>query len=148
MRDASLSSASVPSVPDEHGLDAEPLAERAREIGDAVRRGAGDVHDVRVGRRRLRERGERERVRVALPDDVDVPHGQVDRLTACDAQREVDQHAVAEIDRVVEAHDRDRRADDVPRPRSKIRSRARQEKAYSPTGAAGSLSRDPPRAGA
>jgi hypothetical protein len=29
----------------------------------------------------------------------------------------------------------------------KIRSRARQENAYSPTGAGGSVSREPPRAG-
>ena len=50
----------------------------------------------------MREAAQRTGIRVALPDDVDVAHGDVDRDAVANLQRDIRQHAVAQIDRVVE----------------------------------------------
>ena len=71
----------------------------------------GPVHVERLGRRRaVRAGSAAHRVGVALPDHVGVAHRHVDRLAVAHLARDVVQHAVAQVDRVVEAEDQARRA--------------------------------------
>ena len=56
-----------------------------------------------VGAVQCAQRAQRLSVGVALPDDVDVAHRQVDRLAGSTLLRHVEQHAVAHVDRVVQA---------------------------------------------
>ena len=63
---------------------------------------AGDV-DRRGRRRGVRQAAQRDRVGVALPDDVDMAHGEVDRLAVAHLAADVVQHAVAHVDGVVQA---------------------------------------------
>ena len=81
------------------------LAQALSDLAHGERLAPRDVHDE-WRRARVREAAQRPVVRVALPDDVDVPHAQIDRLLSQHARRDVHEHAVAEIDGVVEAHDR------------------------------------------
>ena len=79
---------------------AEPLGGLAH--GDAL--GAGHVQDR--GRRRAQlEAAQRIAVGVSLPDRVEEPHRQIDRLAGEHLARDVDERAVAQIDRVVEPED-------------------------------------------
>src|SRR3712207_7542457 len=61
-------------------------------------------------RSRVRQAFDGDPVRVGLPDDVHVPHAQVNGLAPQHLEREVREHAVAQIDGVVEANDGDARA--------------------------------------
>ena len=63
-----------------------------------------------VGVVQWREAAQRHRVRVALPDHVDVAHGHVDRLAVAHLAGDVVEHAVAQVDRVVQPEDSARRA--------------------------------------
>ena len=85
--------------------DAEPLAElRARASAPRAPRGRCTLIGV-VGVVQWREAAQHLRVGVALPDDVDMAHRHVDRLAALHLRGDVEQHAVAHVDRVVEADD-------------------------------------------
>ena len=83
------------------GRLAEAAAERLRQRADADGLRPADVE--RRGRRgAMAQRAQRLRIGVALPDHVDMAHGHVDRLAGLDLARDVVQHAVAHVDRVVE----------------------------------------------
>src|SRR3954452_2813662 len=84
-------------------LLAEALAEFLREGTHADHLGAAHV-DRRCRRRAMREEAQRLLVRLALPEDVDVAHGDVDRLAGEYFGGNVVQHAVAHVDRLFEAH--------------------------------------------
>src|SRR3954447_25199434 len=84
-------------------LLAEALAEFLREGPHADYLGAAHV-DWRGRRRAMREEAQRLLVRLALPEDVDVAHADVDRLAREHLGGDVVQHAVAHVDRVFEAH--------------------------------------------
>src|SRR5689334_15550077 len=75
---------------------AEEAAELFTDLPDAEDLGAGDVDDE--GRaRRVAERGEADRARVGLPDDIDVAHAQVDGVARRDHEGEVHEHAIAQL---------------------------------------------------
>src|SRR3954471_3838176 len=74
-----------------HGL-------RAADIERARRHGA------------MTQRAQHNGIGIALPDDVDMARGEVDRLACEDARGDVVQHAVAHVDRIVEADDAPRRS--------------------------------------
>ena len=71
--------------------------------------GAGDVDDERR-RGGVGQRLERHGVGVALPDDVDRAHRQVDRFAGQNLPGQIDEHAVAQLAGVVQPHDRQPRA--------------------------------------
>ena len=48
-------------------------------------------------------------IRVALPDDIHVSHRQRNRLTTPNANGDVDEHAIAQIDGVIEPNTGDAR---------------------------------------
>ena len=96
-----MSQAVGSSRADDDGLAAEPRAELCREIADAEDLVAADI-DRRSRRVAMREAAQRLRRGVALPDEVDVAEADVDRLAVKDLCRDVVQHAVAHVDRVVQ----------------------------------------------
>ena len=53
----------------------------------------------------MRERAQHHGIGIALPDHVDVAGGEIDRLPRKHARGDVMEHAVAHIDRIVEAND-------------------------------------------
>ncbi len=95
-----------------------------------------------VGVVRAREAAQDLRVGVALPDDVDVAHGDVDRLAALHLRGDVEEDAVAHVDRVVEADDAARRAVLAPRStRTCARGRGTTARIRRPAPAASTRSR-------
>src|SRR5687768_9445024 len=76
---------------------AEPLCALASR--DAL--GPGDVEDCRRGRTQL-EAAQRIAVRIALPDGVETADREIDRLSREHLASDVDQRAVAQVDRVVQ----------------------------------------------
>jgi len=79
----------------------------AELFGDRAERGgfgAGDVEHRRRGVGEF-ERAQRDIVGIALPDHVEVADAVGDRLVVPDLGRDVMQHAVAQIDRIVEAEE-------------------------------------------
>ena len=88
-----------------------PSASRTAPPASATRHRGPARHVEHQRRRAARaERPERDRVRVALPDHVDVAHAEVDRFSRAHPVGDVPQHAVAQIDGIVEPQDRHRRA--------------------------------------
>src|ERR1700683_1767923 len=82
-------------------LLAEPIG---KLMGEPTHRNgfrAGDIDRCRW-RRRVTQTAQRQRIRVALPDDIDVAHADVHRLFVADLAGNIKQNAVAHIDRIVQ----------------------------------------------
>ena len=88
---------------------AQALPEGFRQPAHAHGLRAADIERARR-HRAMTERAQHHVVGVALPDHVDVADREVDRLAGEHARGDVVQHAVAHVDRVVEADDAARRA--------------------------------------
>ena len=98
-----------PSLPVKIGRLAEQLAKLLAHAADRERFRPGDVDDERR-RGGMAQRLQRHGVGVALPDDVDGAHRQVDRLARQNLPGQIDEHAVAQLAGVVQPHDRQPRA--------------------------------------
>src|SRR5205814_9131786 len=92
----------------EHRRRAETRAEPLRELAHGKSLRPRDVDHERR-RRRARQTLDGNTIRVALPDDVHVAHRQRNRLTAPNANGDVDEHAIAQIDGVIEPNTSDAR---------------------------------------
>src|SRR2546430_2523148 len=103
---------------------------------------AGDVNDERR-RGHLLQGKQRHGVVVALPDDVEMAHRQVDGIAGENFARQVHQHAVAQLAGIKSRMSATGMAH-APLKYSNMRSRPRQLMAYSPTGCGESVSREPP----
>src|SRR6185295_8271840 len=83
------------------GSAAKPLAEFRGEIAHGQDFMAADI-DRRGRRIAMRQTTQRLRRCVALPDEIDMAEADVDRLALQDLARDIVQHAVAHVDRVIE----------------------------------------------
>src|SRR5215831_3101546 len=83
---------------------AQALSEGLRQGADAHRLRSADVERARR-HRAMAEGAQHHVIGVALPDDVDVAGGEIDRLARAYAGGDVVQHTVAHVDRVIEADD-------------------------------------------
>src|SRR5262245_7883038 len=88
---------------------AQALPEGLRQGADAHRLRPADVERAR-GHGAMAERAQHHGIGIALPDHVDVAGGEIDRRSGEHARGHVVQHAVAHVDRVVEADDAARRS--------------------------------------
>src|SRR5207253_5038342 len=86
---------------DNDRLAAEPRAEFCREIAHAQNFVAADI-DRRGRRLAMCEAAQRLYGRVALPDEIDLAEADVDCFALQDLCRDVMQHAISHVDRVVQ----------------------------------------------
>ena len=110
MRAALLSQPVGASLPRELRRPAEAAAELLGQPAHLDRLGARDV-DGRGRRGGVRQAAQRHGVGIALPDHVDVAHGEIDGLAVAHLGGDVVQHAIAHVDGVVEPHEAAGRAE-------------------------------------
>ena len=103
-RPASLGERSEPPRPTIVAPRAEVLREGVGEIPDRDRLGSVTLSGE-VGVVQCAQAAQRDRVGVPLPDHVDLAHRDVDRLAVAHLARDVVEHAVAQVDRIVEPVD-------------------------------------------